>query len=683
MFSKDRARTRHHRRSPVRVDSAGGRQNGTTGGAKMEWDRRFQGYNVLMSVKRIGRYLIQETLGHGAMGVVYLAQDPVIDRMVALKTMRVDLDADHAEEFRERFIREARAAGRLNHPGIVTIHDVGEDPESGLMYIAMEYVEGRDLKQVLASGHRFRPAEAARIIADVALALDYAHELGVVHRDIKPANIILTNDGTPKITDFGIARLETSNLTVDGQFIGTPNFMSPEQITGRAVDGRSDLFSLGVVLFNLLTERRPFNGGTMHEVTLRIVQEPCPIPSTLGDDIPATLNPIVLKCLEKNPDRRFQSGAELAGVLAALARSLVGREPGDAASTGVFQPDLETRIHADNTPAVVRQRASWLAGLKRFVPDTLAKIQNPTFPEWLRWEVQTRWAWIVITASVALILVIAFGLRMRIDRGDFPAPTQAASRNLHMVVRSLQAAESRLERGDLTGAESAVLAALDQVPTSSAGRRLARQIHLGLESERTSAENQQKVNDLVTEGRRAYRNGKYADAASLFQQALELDSQHEIAISYLELSNERSRKARVTRAAVTASGSGTSSKTEPPAASPPSSGVARITVNFDSPLSEGSLVVTLNGESLTDVPFDFTTSTFLGLKKKGRGTVRRVVLTPSGQHTIGIQLRHPKRGLLGSATFDRRLEPDSSWTLRVDLPTEKADPNFFLVKPAR
>jgi serine/threonine-protein kinase len=258
-----------------------------------------------MSVDRIGRYEIEETLGKGAMGVVYLARDPIIDRRVALKTLRVDLDAEMAEEFRERFVREARAAGRLNHPGIVTVHDVGEDPETGLMYIAMEYVEGRDLKQILQSGHSFRPSEAARIAADVAVALDYAHSLGVVHRDIKPANIVLTNNGSAKITDFGIARLETSNLTVDGQFIGTPNFMSPEQITGNQVDGRSDIFSLGVVLFTLLTGQRPFGGDTMHEVTLRIVQEPSPIPSKLRADIPAALNPIVLKCLEKNPDRRF------------------------------------------------------------------------------------------------------------------------------------------------------------------------------------------------------------------------------------------------------------------------------------------------------------------------------------------------------------------------------------------
>ena len=252
---------------------------------------------VAMSVHRIGRYEILKPLGRGAMGVVYLARDPLIDRKVALKTLRVDLDDGNETEFRERFLREARAAGRISHPGIVTVHDVGEDPESGLLFLAMEYIEGQDLRQLVSAGHRFRPSEAARIAADVARALDYAHSMGVVHRDIKPANIILTRDGTPKITDFGIARVEASNLTVEGQFIGTPNFMAPEQITGKPVDGRADIFSLGVVLFNLLTGQRPFAGETMHEVTMKVVQEPSPIPSVVAPQVPAAFNPIILQAL--------------------------------------------------------------------------------------------------------------------------------------------------------------------------------------------------------------------------------------------------------------------------------------------------------------------------------------------------------------------------------------------------
>ena len=296
-----------------------------------------------MAVTHVGRYEVERTLGRGAMGIVYLARDPLINRKVALKTLRLDVDVDVADEFRERFLREAQAAGRLNHPGIVTIHDVGEDRSTGVLYIAMEYIEGRDLKQIMASGHRFRPSEAARIVADVAVALDYAHQMGVIHRDIKPGNLILTRDGSARIADFGIARMESSNLTTDGQFIGTPSFMSPEQITAGPIDGRSDLFSLGVVLYTLLTGQRPFSGETMHHVTRKIVEAPAPIPSIVDDSVPAAFNPIVVKCLDKDPDRRFQTGAELASVLAALARSLVRREPGDDLGTAVHSPDLDTR----------------------------------------------------------------------------------------------------------------------------------------------------------------------------------------------------------------------------------------------------------------------------------------------------------------------------------------------------
>jgi len=635
-------------------------------------------------MQRIGRYQIEETLGRGAMGVVYRARDPIIDRQVALKTLRLDLDAEHADEFRARFFREAQAAGRLNHPGIVTVHDVGEDPESGLVYIAMEYVEGRDLKQVLASGRRFRPAEAARIAADVATALDYAHNLGVVHRDIKPANIILTPNGTPKITDFGIARLETSNLTVDGQFIGTPNFMSPEQITGKAVDGRSDLFSLGVVLFNLLTEKKPFNGGTMHEVTLRIVQEPCPIPSTLSDHIPSAFNPIILKCLEKNPDRRFQTGAEVARVLVALARSLGDREPTDDVSAAVIQPDLETRIHANGDRPAVPSPVDPVLRARRWLRERLPGFSDLRLPDPLRREVEPRWVTAIIAAAVVLTLIPIFGLRSRIDRGPFLGPTPGTTKNLHGVATSLRTAQTRLRQGDLAGAETAVLAALDQAPSSPAARRLAAEIRGGLEQERTSAENQQQVSRLVSDGRSAYRRGDYTDARNLFRQALDLDPMNEIAASYLELAEERTRSPRASHnAAARSTASSDRVPAQPAVSAPAKSGVSRITVTFDSPISEGSVAVTLDGESLADVPFDFSTSSFLGIKKKGRGTVRRVILTPSGSHTVGVELREKKRGVLGSSTFVRDLEPDSEWTLRVDLPGEKAQPNFFLVKSAR
>ncbi|HEX7579688.1 MAG TPA: serine/threonine-protein kinase, partial [Thermoanaerobaculia bacterium] len=178
------------------------------------------------------------------MGIVYLGRDPVIGRLVALKTiLAIGEDETEQREFGERFLREAQAAGILSHPNIVTIHDVGEDPSSQTAFIAMEFVEGKNLKQLLHEKTPFSWERVAEIIGQVAEALDYAHRRGIVHRDVKPANIIITPEGGVKITDFGIAKIEHSNLTTEGQFLGTPNYMSPEQVTGDAVDGRTDLFS--------------------------------------------------------------------------------------------------------------------------------------------------------------------------------------------------------------------------------------------------------------------------------------------------------------------------------------------------------------------------------------------------------------------------------------------------------
>ena len=267
--------------------------------------------------RKFARYEVERELGKGAMGVVYLGRDPVIGRRVALKTIRATAEDDSEQrEFNERFMREAQAAGTLSHPNIVTIHDVGEEVETQTSFIAMEYVEGKNLKQLLKDKVAFSWDRIAEIAMSVADALDYAHRRGIVHRDVKPANIILTNDGTVKITDFGIAKIETSSLTETGQFLGTPNYMSPEQVTGEAVDGRSDLFSLGVVLYELLTKRKPFLGDNLTSISYKIVHEEFPQPQTYDATIPGEFNPILAQALAKDPAARFQSGKDF---LAALA----------------------------------------------------------------------------------------------------------------------------------------------------------------------------------------------------------------------------------------------------------------------------------------------------------------------------------------------------------------------------
>ncbi|HEV8268992.1 MAG TPA: protein kinase, partial [Thermoanaerobaculia bacterium] len=249
----------------------------------------------------------------GAMGIVYLGRDPVIGRMVALKTIRVAAEDDaELREFNERFMREAQAAGILSHPNIVTVHDVGEDSETKTSFIAMEFVEGKNLKQLLQEKTAFSFERVAEIIGQVAEALDYAHRRGIVHRDVKPANIIITGEGAVKITDFGIAKIEKSNLTSTGQFLGTPNYMSPEQVTGEVVDGRSDLFSLGVVLYELLTRKKPFSGENLTSISYKIVHETFTPPETYDAGVPPEFSPILTKVLAKDPAGRFQNGREFA-----------------------------------------------------------------------------------------------------------------------------------------------------------------------------------------------------------------------------------------------------------------------------------------------------------------------------------------------------------------------------------
>jgi len=262
----------------------------------------------------LGRYQIDAEIGRGAMGLVYLAHDPKIDRPVAIKTISLfTQEIEEEQEFRERFFIEARAAGRLSHPGIVTIFDVGEDPATHEPYIVMEYVPGQPLNKILAGENRKLPLGAALQIAqEVAEALNYAHAQGVVHRDIKPANILITLDGHPKIADFGVAKLNQGLMTIPGQILGSPAYMAPEQLSGEGTDPRSDLFSLGVILYSMLTGFRPFQGNSAATVSFKVVnKDPLPVTS-FDSNLPAALDRLVSRAIAKDPAHRFQTGMEMA-----------------------------------------------------------------------------------------------------------------------------------------------------------------------------------------------------------------------------------------------------------------------------------------------------------------------------------------------------------------------------------
>jgi len=288
-----------------------------------------------MSERRIGKYVIEGELGRGAMGVVYKAVDPVIGRAVAIKTIRFDVltDSGQRDEVQKRFLREAQSAGGLSHPNIVTIYDIGE--ADGTTYIAMEYIEGRSLDSLLASGARWDISQIVLFAVQMAEALDAAHRKGIVHRDVKPGNILVDAEGRPHVVDFGIARISTSTMTQTSMVMGTPFYMAPEQVAGRKVDHRADIFALGAVLYEMLTLEKPFPGETLTTVIYKIMHEdPAPM-RAIREDIPEGIAAIVEKALAKETAARYASCREL---IADLGPFLAGVSPAGIVTGGPLTP---------------------------------------------------------------------------------------------------------------------------------------------------------------------------------------------------------------------------------------------------------------------------------------------------------------------------------------------------------
>jgi serine/threonine protein kinase len=294
-----------------------------------------------MEPTTIGRYELVSELGRGAMGVVYKATDPVLGRSVAIKTINMSLEREGIENYEARFYQEARAAGGLSHPNIVTIYDVGKNGD--IAYMAMEFVEGVELRDLLASGRPLPVAQAISIAAQVAEGLAYAHERGIVHRDIKPPNIMVTPAGGVKIADFGIARMRASeSLTQTGMMLGSPKYMSPEHVLGKRADQRGDIFSLGIILHEMLTGSAPFGGENVTALMYQIVNLTPPAPSLRNREVPELLDYVVAKMLAKSLEERYQNAAELASDLRECERQLTS--PGTAsAQRELFSASLSAR----------------------------------------------------------------------------------------------------------------------------------------------------------------------------------------------------------------------------------------------------------------------------------------------------------------------------------------------------
>ena len=294
----------------------------------------------------LGRYRILGELGRGAMGTVYRAHDPLIEREVAIKTLHPNLPEDVIAEVRQRFLREAKSAGQLNHPNIVTIFDVGE--QDGVAYMAMELLEGRSLQQLLAESLRLPFQTAADYAAQIADALDRAQQLGIVHRDVKPANVVVSATGHVKLTDFGVAYVPSSTMTQTGTMIGSPRYMSPEQVLGLPIDPRSDIFSLGVMLYEMLSGQAPFvraGDSTIFPLINRIAAEAHPPVTQLTPSIPAAFETILNKALAKKPEDRYQRGGEMAKDLRSvygLASTGAAGAPVDDEKTVILAPGAQT-----------------------------------------------------------------------------------------------------------------------------------------------------------------------------------------------------------------------------------------------------------------------------------------------------------------------------------------------------
>ena len=306
-------------------------------------------------LEQLGRYVIVDELGQGAMGTVYKAIDPLLDRTVALKTVNLDLVTQDMLDFQKRFEREAKSTGRLNHPNIVIVHDYGEVDH--IAYIAMEFLAGKTLRVLLEGGKKLPADEAVRYAVQVADALASAHAQGVIHRDIKPSNIVrLDADGTIKLTDFGIALIPNVDLTQTGTVLGTPKYMSPEQVRGLRVDGRSDIFSLGAVLYEMLTGATAFDGASLTAIMFQVISASPVHPAKHSADVPDALSAILSKCLAKNPQARYQDAAELARDLRGY-RNL--KFPAGAATS------FSTAPVVDNSGAAVSPRPASRLGQDR------------------------------------------------------------------------------------------------------------------------------------------------------------------------------------------------------------------------------------------------------------------------------------------------------------------------------
>ena len=659
----------------------------------------------------LGRYEVLEELGKGAMGVVYLARDPLIGRLVALKTFRASQAMHGSEliEYRTRFMREAQSAGILSHPHIVTIHDVVDGADgSGVTFIAMEYVRGVNLKELLMRGEAMPLDRVCDVMSQLGEALDYAHSKGVIHRDIKPANIIIDAQGKVKITDFGIARLETSDLTHEGQLLGTPNYMAPERILGHKVDHRTDIFSLGVVLYEMLTRQKPFQGENLTMVSHRIVYEPFTPPRQYSPGLPPSVVAVLEQALEKQPERRFNSAGALAGKLREAVTAASGSETTVAARPPLLPPPIlaapplpplpvrdDGEETGDESAAVDTADVSDSMGGVRPPPP----LPPPAAPAP---HVQPPSAGLLLPPPGRLVLLSAAGLAVVLliaaaafawVRAQTPAISSpnAAELGRARYRLLLQEARTELDAGRPEAALAALARAMPLAPGDPDLERMGLRIRSQLAAKRRSTTEQQaQLQALLESAQAALRAGDAARAADLAQQVLALVPGEPNATALLAnaqaVAADAERRRRQQAAARSTSPPGAQTAPTGAAAAAPVAPVApapgtatqpaTLRIDFFTELPEGVLTIYAGQKQILGEPFRFYKRTGLFRNQPESGRIEASRQLQAGATTLRVYVALPKRPpvvttvqaqLAGGASRLLKLHFDQSAKLSVSL----------------
>ena len=590
----------------------------------------------------IGRYEVIRELGRGAMGTVFLARDTALGRMVALKTFRASF-ADGAEGadpedsgiLRRRSLREAQRAGTLSHPSVITIFDVVEVPDEDSFHIVMEYVEGQGLDARMRERGPMQLAEVAPIVAQIASALDHLHARGIVHRDVKPGNVLVTGDGRVKITDFGIARSEDPGATLDTDVYGTPYYMAPEQIQGRPVDARTDVFALGVVVYEMLTGARPFPGSTVAEVAHRIVYGVPAEPEVDGKPLTAAVREVLGQALAKDPDERFPTAGALANAVQDLAEA-----------TG--------NLDLDATTAFPRKR--WLAA----VP---ASRRAPRTP-------------LVIAAVLAIVALLLAGGFFYVQSLTPHTPAAGDELTARRVgyVKLMTEAKRLLANGDAEGAVLVFQAAEGMALDPTDARRLR------AEAQRKAEE--QGAHLQLLDARDDLAKGRYDQVVATAREMMETQAGREKAAGVLaevEAALARSESApRPARAAAprelpaSAGTDGVALAAEPepePASTAVNFGLLHVELVSDAP--EGQLTLWVDGKFYRSEPFEFyeRTGFFRRRRPAVPGKLPLDVTLWEGKRALRVLLTRP--GQPGATEeLEASILPGAQHTLAISLPAQ-------------